>query len=46
MDAKQKHTIAMWISDCIGSMIGGMLITMFFAIVIYYGFDAGSLLCR
>ena len=46
MNSKQEHELTMWVADFVGSMLGGMMVTMFFGIVIYYGFDAGSLLCR
>ena len=46
MNIKSQHGYAMWIADFIGSMLGGMIVTMWLSIVIYYGFDAGSLLCQ
>jgi hypothetical protein len=37
LTTKQKHSIAMWISDILGSMIGGVIITIWLSMVIYYG---------
>lgn len=41
MTPKQKHTLIMWAADLIGSMLGGMIVTMFFGIVLYYGIGLG-----
>jgi len=38
-----KWDIAMWTADIIGSMLGGMIVTMFFGIVIYYGIGLGCM---
>jgi len=43
---KQKHEAIMLASDFVGSMIGGLMATLFFWLVIYYGFGGSGVLCQ
>jgi hypothetical protein len=46
LTTKQKHSIAMWISDILGSMIGGVIITIWLSMVIYYGIGLDKVICN
>lgn len=41
-----KRAVAMWVADLIGGFVGGLIISIWLGIVVYYGLGLGDIPCQ